>query len=451
MAAGAPETSSGQAAPPPVDPARAHLRDLIRQQVAARRPRPIARRTLELLTESALEPAPGLPAYRVVDRRGEPRLRDGAEGGPAQPLTLADVLAELEARHPALFEPPEPEPAREPAGAPGAAESAAAQAARLRDDAARYIELQSAKARVVTRAVAARSTARGRSVAASAGLAYASLRERAAGWTRRTVGPAEPPAAAPGPAQGTPAPVPSVPPGDRLRLRAGDVLARGRDALGRGSGLLDARWFLGAATAAAVVVAGVVLVGNGREGVRAPPAGETPADASAQTPPAPPQQGAARTPPPASPGQPSPAEPSADASPPPSGSPPPMPDGQPAAPPQTPEDEPDTPAPLPGEVSGPAEVVDTATLRVGGRVLHLFGVEWVRGGQPQDLARYLAGRPVNCQRAPGSENHLCTVEGRDLSEVVLFNGGGRASPEAGPDLVAAEDHARTERLGVWKR
>ena len=97
------------------------------------------------------------------------------------------------------------------------------------------------------------------------------------------------------------------------------------------------------------------------------------------------------------------------------------------------------------------EVVDTATLRIGGKLVRLFGVEWVRGGQAADLTRYLAGRSVSCRRAPGSETYLCEVEGRDLSEVVLFNGGGRASSEASPELVAAEDHARSERLGVWKR
>jgi endonuclease YncB( thermonuclease family) len=78
-------------------------------------------------------------------------------------------------------------------------------------------------------------------------------------------------------------------------------------------------------------------------------------------------------------------------------------------------------------------------------------VEWVRGGQPEELTRYLAGRPVTCQPVAGSAAYLCAVEGRDLSEVVLFNGGGRASSEATPDLVAAEDRARTERLGVWAR
>ena len=97
------------------------------------------------------------------------------------------------------------------------------------------------------------------------------------------------------------------------------------------------------------------------------------------------------------------------------------------------------------------DFIDTATLRVGGKVVRLFGVEWVRGGQADELSKYLRGRQVSCQPAPGSSAHICTVEGRDLSEVVLFNGGGRASAEATPDLAAAEDHARTERLGVWKR
>ena len=443
-------TSAGDDLRPALDPARAHVRDLIRQEVAARRPRAIARRTVELLTESAVEPAPGTPAYRIVDRHGEPRLRD-AEDGPAQPLTLAEFLSELEARHPALFEP------SPPASAPVAegqaqTESTAAQALRLRDDTARYIELQSAKARVITRAVAASSSARGRSLAAAATATVATLRGQAQDWRRRataqassTIGPERAPDADAGLRPAT------VPLGDRLRMGAGDIRARGRDILGRGGDLLDARWVLGAATVAAVLVAAVVLVGTEREADT--PASDAPAQGSVPAPPARPPQ----TPPVTSP-VPSPSDPVADAGPAqparPAGSSAPAPETQPTpSPPPSPEpgDDEAEVQPLPGEVSGPAEVVDTATLRIGGKLLHLFGVEWVRGGQSQDLTRYLAGRPVNCQRAPGSENHVCTVEGRDLSEVVLFNGGGRASPEASPDLVAAEDHARTERLGVWKR
>ncbi|KMO11798.1 thermonuclease family protein, partial [Methylobacterium platani] len=104
-----------------------------------------------------------------------------------------------------------------------------------------------------------------------------------------------------------------------------------------------------------------------------------------------------------------------------------------------------------GPVAGVAEVVDTATLRLGGRTLRLSGVEAARGAQASDLSGYLAGRPVNCQPNPGRSAWICTVDGHDLSEVVLYNGGGRATPEATPDLVDAERHARTARLGIWAR
>ncbi|MEN3238896.1 hypothetical protein PUR29_36285 [Methylobacterium ajmalii] len=104
-----------------------------------------------------------------------------------------------------------------------------------------------------------------------------------------------------------------------------------------------------------------------------------------------------------------------------------------------------------GPVAGVAEVVDTATLRLGGRTLRLSGVEAARGAQASDLSGYLAGRPVNCQPNPGRTAWICTVDGHDLSEVVLYNGGGRATPEATADLVDAERHARTARLGIWAR
>lgn len=119
--------------------------------------------------------------------------------------------------------------------------------------------------------------------------------------------------------------------------------------------------------------------------------------------------------------------------------------------PETPTEMPEQPRPAPNAVTGQAQVIDTATLRLNGKLVRLFGVEWVRGGQAEELTRYINNRAVTCQPVPGSENQLCQIEGRDLSEVVLFNGGGRASPEATPELVAAEDHARSERLGVWKR
>jgi endonuclease YncB( thermonuclease family) len=105
----------------------------------------------------------------------------------------------------------------------------------------------------------------------------------------------------------------------------------------------------------------------------------------------------------------------------------------------------------PGALSGVPEIVDTSTLRIDGRVVRLFGVEWERGAQAEDLTRYIAGREVICTPVVRSDRHRCVVEGRDLSEVVLYNGGGRATPEATPELKAAEAKARTAGLGVWQK
>jgi hypothetical protein len=102
-------------------------------------------------------------------------------------------------------------------------------------------------------------------------------------------------------------------------------------------------------------------------------------------------------------------------------------------------------------IAGSAEVVDTSTLRVDGKVLRLFGVEWARGGDAEDLTRYIAGREVVCTPAVRSDRYRCHVDGRDLSEVVLFNGGGRATPEATPELKAAEAQARAAGYGVWQK
>jgi hypothetical protein len=125
-----------------------------------------------------------------------------------------------------------------------------------------------------------------------------------------------------------------------------------------------------------------------------------------------------------------------------------------AAPPATATTSPAAPA-APGDangsLSGAPEIVDTATLRIGGAIVRLFGVEWARGAQTDDLNRYLAGRDVTCTPAARPDRHRCQVDGRDLSEVVLYNGGGRATADATPELKAAEDHARAAGWGVWQK
>ena len=105
----------------------------------------------------------------------------------------------------------------------------------------------------------------------------------------------------------------------------------------------------------------------------------------------------------------------------------------------------------PGAISGVPEIVDTSTLRIDGRVVRLFGVEWERGAQADDLTRYIAGREVVCTPAVRSDRHRCQIEGRDLSEVVLYNGGGRATSEATPELKTAEAKARDAGFGIWQK
>jgi endonuclease YncB( thermonuclease family) len=100
---------------------------------------------------------------------------------------------------------------------------------------------------------------------------------------------------------------------------------------------------------------------------------------------------------------------------------------------------------------GVPEVIDTSTLRIEGNLIRLFGVEWARGGQSEDLVRYLRGRATTCRPTGAGDLYRCDVDGRDLSRVVLYNGGGRATADAPPELVAAENHAKAERLGVWKK
>jgi endonuclease YncB( thermonuclease family) len=102
-------------------------------------------------------------------------------------------------------------------------------------------------------------------------------------------------------------------------------------------------------------------------------------------------------------------------------------------------------------LKGVPEVLDTATMRLDRRIIRLAGIEWAKGGQSEDLNRYLRGREVQCTLVQPPDWHRCTIEGRDLSEVVLYNGGARATADAPPDYLAAESRAKSERIGVWRR
>ncbi len=103
-------------------------------------------------------------------------------------------------------------------------------------------------------------------------------------------------------------------------------------------------------------------------------------------------------------------------------------------------------------VAGRAAVVDTGTLRIAGQVVRLAGVVGFAGEHAREMALYLAGREVVCETVPAQPGfHRCRAGERDLSEVVVFNGGGRAAADAEPTLRQAEERARAAGRGMWAR
>jgi penicillin-binding protein 1A len=101
---------------------------------------------------------------------------------------------------------------------------------------------------------------------------------------------------------------------------------------------------------------------------------------------------------------------------------------------------------------GTPDVVDTGTLEIRDKTVRLVGIEGERGRAARELARFLRRREVTCEpTADSSEAYRCRVEGQDLSETILLAGGARATPDAPPELLAAEEAARSARAGLWRR
>ncbi|WP_244480634.1 PBP1A family penicillin-binding protein [Methylobacterium sp. Leaf399] len=118
-----------------------------------------------------------------------------------------------------------------------------------------------------------------------------------------------------------------------------------------------------------------------------------------------------------------------------------------AAPPSTPAS---------ADLRGVPEVIDTGTLAFRGRVVRLLGVEGEGGALARQLARYLRRREVTCAAPPepaaGTPGTVrCQIDGDDLASLILAAGGGRAGEDAPADLLAAEEQARSERAGLWRR
>ncbi|MGE7414272.1 thermonuclease family protein [Methylobacterium tarhaniae] len=374
---------------------REQLQALIRAEIDRQRPVAVARRTLELLVESATRRLDAPPGYQIVDRDGRPRTR--AIAGEAVPLTLGDLVDELRRQHPTMFQPPAA-PAAAPAPPP----------------------VEAPRDWIVVKPASPPPPPAGPDRAAR-------LREALGGLAARLRRPPREqaaPAAAPVP------PVAAPPPGEGLK----PGLARPRPLPARNT----------ARRPLVAVLGSLALLGIGYAALR----GGEPAPREAAVAQATGQgasQGGAGKPADARTAEANPTDRKSAEGKPASGP------GETKAP-EAKREPVETGAVAPeaaGPVAGVAEVLDTATLRLGGRTLRLYGVETAKGAQASDLSGYLGGRPVNCQPSPAKTAWICTVDGHDLSEVVLYNGGGRATAEATPDLVEAERHARSGKLGIW--
>jgi endonuclease YncB( thermonuclease family) len=96
--------------------------------------------------------------------------------------------------------------------------------------------------------------------------------------------------------------------------------------------------------------------------------------------------------------------------------------------------------------------MNTSTLSLQGRIVRLFGVEAAGNvASADDLTQYLGGREVVCEVAGLKDIYRCQVDGKDLSTVVLFNGGGRATVDATFELKTAAERARSAGVGIWSK
>jgi len=103
-------------------------------------------------------------------------------------------------------------------------------------------------------------------------------------------------------------------------------------------------------------------------------------------------------------------------------------------------------------VRGSAQVLSTARLIISGRTIDLAHIEGLEGSHAQGVAAFIASRggTVVCEPVTTTSRLRCkTEDGVDLAAAALFNGGGRAAPDAPPEYRALEDAARQARRGIW--
>jgi outer membrane protein OmpA-like peptidoglycan-associated protein len=102
-----------------------------------------------------------------------------------------------------------------------------------------------------------------------------------------------------------------------------------------------------------------------------------------------------------------------------------------------------------GVIAGRPVVLDTGTLVINRQIVKLAGVVGELGKYADQLTAYLSANSVECR--PAGNAYRCMIGQYDLSEIIVFNGGGRATPDASSEIKAAELKARANKVGIWER
>jgi hypothetical protein len=109
-------------------------------------------------------------------------------------------------------------------------------------------------------------------------------------------------------------------------------------------------------------------------------------------------------------------------------------------------------ADLPDTVDGPATVITTASLDVGGQAVTLAGITGESGPYAAQLQNVITGQggTVHCTRQDAF--YQCKLaSGLDIALSALYNGGARPTPDAPPVYQNQASAAQTARRGVWQQ
>lgn len=117
-----------------------------------------------------------------------------------------------------------------------------------------------------------------------------------------------------------------------------------------------------------------------------------------------------------------------------------------------------------GKISGEARVIDGDTIVIGQTHIRLFGIDapeldqycaQVKCGVAarEFLVRRLRKLPIFCRKKDrdiyGRLVAVCTVQGEDISEIMVLNGHAMNYAKFGGNYQSQQDWARELKLGLW--